>query len=161
MSTTPTVVPAAMAVPKVSWLKHFGQILGKLLGFVAKEAKPIADTAAQVATVLFPQFGTLIAAGDALVTKIAHQAIVAEALAAQAGAAAGTGAQKLEAVLANLGPSIDQWVMNAFPGAKGVSAVAKSGLISAVVGIVNEVSSTVPVGVTAPVVSTPAIAKAA
>ena len=158
MATETTVVPA---VPKVSWLKHFGHILGRILGFVAKEAKPIADTASEVASVLFPQFGPLIAAGDALVTKIAQQAIVAEALASKAGTASGTGAQKLETVLANLGPSIDQWVMNAFPGSKGVSAVAKSGLISAVVGIINEVSNTVPVGVTAPIVTTAPVAKAA
>lgn len=124
----------------MSFLKHVGQVIGRILGIVAKDAKPIADLAAPVAAALFPQFAPEIAAADALVTKIAQQAVAAEALAA-AGAAASGGPEKLRAVLENIGPSIDNWVASCFPGAKQVSDVAKSGLVNAVVAILNELQA--------------------
>src|SRR5208283_3102973 len=107
-----------------------GQVIGKILGIVAKDAKPVADTAAAVATALFPAWGTLIAAGDSLVSKIALQATAVESVAAAAGTASGTGAQKLEQVLTDVGPAIDAWVQNAFPGSKQVSAAQKAGLVN-------------------------------
>lgn len=139
VSTSATPVVAA---PHVSWLKHVGQVIGRILGIVAKDVKPVADTAAQVATALFPQWAVLIAAGDSLVTKIAAQATAVESVAAAAGTAAGTGVQKLEQVLGDVGPAIDQWVANAFPGSKALSAATKAGLINAVVAILNEVEGT-------------------
>jgi len=128
---------ATLPVPKISFLKHFGLVLGKILGFIAKDAKPIADTAASVATALFPQFASDIAAADSLVTKIAKQAIVTEALVAAATAPA-SGPDKLGAVLTNIGPEIDAWVASNFPGATAVSAANKAGLVNAVVAILNE-----------------------
>lgn len=131
MATTPA--PA----PKVSFLKHVGQIIGKILGFVADKAAPIADSAAKVAEVLLPQFATAIMAADNLIDNIAKQAIVTESLAAAA-ATPPTGASKLDTVLANIGPEIDAWVASRFPGATSVSAAAKAGLVNAVVAITNE-----------------------
>lgn len=125
-----------------SWLANVGKTIGgiakKVLAFLGKDAKPVADIAATVATGLFPQFAPEIAEADNLVTNISKEAIAVEGAAAAAGAAAGTGAQKLEAVLANIGPAIDNWVSSNFPGAKQVSTAAKSGLVNAVVGIMNE-----------------------
>jgi hypothetical protein len=138
--TTVTGVAGGAVPPvKVSWLKKVGQTIGKILGIVAKDAKPVADTAAAVATVLFPQFSLEIMAADALVSKIALQATTVESVMAAAGTANGTGVQKLTAVLQDIGPAIDQWVANAFPGAAAVSNTSKSGLINAVVAILNEI----------------------
>lgn len=139
MSTAPAVPGTA---PHVSWLKKVGHVIGKILGIIAKDAKPIADTAAQVATALFPQFAPEIAFADGLVTKIAQQAVVAEGLAAAAGTATGTGLQKLDVVLGNVGPSIDAWIANAFPGAATLSRASKAGLVNAVVAIINEIEGT-------------------
>lgn len=136
MATAPTATTAA---PKVSWLKHVGQVIGKILGIVAKDAKPVADTVTQVVSVLYPGLAALAQAGDALVSKIALQATAVESVAAAAGTATGTGAQKLEQVLGDIGPAIDQWVANAFPGSKQISAASKAGLINAVVAITNEI----------------------
>jgi len=137
--STPATPPV---VAKVSWLKKVGSVIGKILGIVAKDAKPVADTAAAVATAIFPQWGALIAAGDSLISKIALQAIAVESVAAATGTASGTGPAKLAQVLTDVGPAIDQWVANAFPGAAQISTVQKAGLISAVVAIINEVEGT-------------------
>lgn len=150
MSTAPAV-PAAPV--KESFLKKIGSIMGKILSFLANNAKPIADQAAAVATALIPQFAPEIAVADNLVTKIAQQAIVTEGLAATAASATGTGAQKLATVLANVGPEIDTWVSNAFPGATAVSTAAKAGLVNAVVGILNELA---PATAASPAVVAPA-----
>lgn len=123
----------------MSWLSKIGSIIGKILSAVAKDAKPIVDIAAPVAEALLPQFSVEIAAADNLVTNIAKQATLAEAVAAAAGQATGTGAQKLAVVLNNIGPSIDAWVASNFPGAKAISAASKSGLVNAVVAIMNEI----------------------
>lgn len=130
------------STPKPSFLKHFGIVLGKILGIIAKDAKPIADTAAGVATVLFPQFAPEIAAADGLVSNIAKQAIVTETLVA-AGATPVSGSDKLGAVLANVGPEIDAWVAAKFPGATAVSSASKAGLVNAVVAILNELKPAV------------------
>jgi hypothetical protein len=152
----------------MSFLKKIGQQLGKILGFIANNAKPIADQAAAVAEVLMPQFAMEIAAADNLVTKIAKQAIVTEALAATASTAP-TGLAKLESVVSSMSQEMDQWVANLFPGATQISAARKADLVNAVVGIVNDlkpatassVSSTpapVPPGtVTQPPVATPVV----
>jgi hypothetical protein len=142
-------------VPKVSWLKKFGQVMGKILGFVGNDAAKIANIAAPVAETLLPQFASEIQAADNLVTNIAKQAIVTEAV-AQTASTAVTGPQKLEAVLTNSGPEIDAWVASAFPGAKTVSNVAKSGLINAVVQILNEVDPSAATPAATAVASAPA-----
>lgn len=132
MNTSPT--PA----PHVSWLKHLGSVIGKILGVVAKDAAPIADQAAAVAEVLLPQFSTEIAAADNLIDNIAKQAVVTEAITTGIGAAT-TSQDKLAAAIAGIGPEIDAWVASRFPGATGVSNAAKAGLVNAVVFITNEI----------------------
>ena len=136
MSTTSSSPTSAK---KVTWLSKVGAVVGKILKAVAGEAKPVADDAAAVATALFPQFAPEIAAADNLVTKIVAEAVAIEGTAAAAGSQTGTGAQKLESVLLNVGPAIDQWVAANFPGAKQVSAAAKAGLVNGVVAILNEI----------------------
>ncbi len=106
-----------------SWLSKIGSVLGKILKAVATEAKPIADIAAPVAEALLPQFATIIAGADNLVTNIAKQATLAEGVAAAAGQQS-TGPAKLQAVLTNVGPSIDAWVASNFPGAAAISAAS-------------------------------------
>ena len=147
MSTTASAAPAPA---KVSWLKKFGQILGKVLGVIATSAKPIADIAAPVAEALLPQFSSQIQKADNLVSNIAQQAIITEGVAAAAASSASTGPQKLEAVLANIGPEIDNWVSSNFPGAKAVSSANKAGLVNAVVAILNEVDPAAAVPTPAP-----------
>lgn len=138
-TTAPTPAVATTApTAKVSWLKRVGQFLGKVLGIVAKDAKPLADTAATVTEALYPQFAPAIAAADNLVTNIAKEALDAEVAAAAAGSQS-SGPAKLNAVLANIGPAVDDWVAAKFPGAKQVSAASKAGLVNAVVAIMNEV----------------------
>ncbi len=130
-----------MSAP-TSWLANVGKVIGgiakKVLAFLGKEAKPVADIASAVATGMFPQFAPEIAVADNLVTNIAKEAVAIEGAAAAAATATGSGAQKIEPVLANVGPAIDNWVASSFPGAKQVSVAAKSGLVSAVVGIMND-----------------------
>lgn len=131
---------APIVTPHVSWLKRVGQVIGKVLGIVGHTAAPIAHIAAGVAGALMPQFAPEIAFADGLVTKIAKQALVTEALAAAA-AGATSGPEKLAAVIANIGPELDAWVASAFPGSAQVSAVAKAGLVNAVVAIMNELKA--------------------
>ena len=57
---------------------------------------------------------------------------------AAVGQATGSGAQKLEAVLTNIGPDIDAWVANNFPGNKTLSVVAKTGIVNSIVAALNE-----------------------
>jgi len=159
--TPATLAPAAAAVPPhVSWLKHFGLIIGKILKFVAGSAAPIADQAAKVAEVLLPQFSTEIAVADNLISNIAKQAIVTEALAAGT-ATQPTGPQKLQYVLSNIGGEIDQWVASRFPGATQVSAAAKAGLVNAVVAITNELQPSLAASTASPAAAATPAAKAA
>ena len=136
MSTTSTT---STSTAKVTWLSKVGAVVGKVLKAIATVAKPVDDIATPVLEALFPQFAAPIAAQDALVTKIATEAVAVESAAAAAGTQTGTGAQKLEAVLNASGPAIDAWVAANFPGAKAVSAASKAGLVNAVVAILNEI----------------------
>jgi pyruvate kinase len=137
MGTTPA--PA----PKQSLLSKIGGFLGKVLG-IAQKVEP---TAATVAEALLPQFAPEIALANDLFNKIVKQALIAEATAAAAGTAVGTGPQKLAQVLAAIGPDLDAWVANNFPGNKQVTEVTKSGLVNAIVALLNELAppTTVPV----------------
>jgi hypothetical protein len=137
MATTAPAIPA-----KVSWLKRIGQFFGKVLGIVATDAKPIEAIAKPVAEALLPQFVPLIEAADSIFSNIVKECVAAEAAAAAVGQAAGTGAAKLAVALSNVGPLVDNWISSNFPGAVQVSQVAKSGLVSAVVAILNEVQGT-------------------
>ena len=135
MATTPAVI--VVSAPKVSFLKHFGQILGRILKFVAKDSAPIVDQAAPVLEVLLPQFATPIGAAKNLMDSIAKQAIVTEAIAQNTGAAT-SGPDKLAAVIAGIGPELDAWVASRFPGATQVAAAEQAGLVNAIVAIVNK-----------------------
>ena len=148
MATTVTSVSPAVPA-KVSFLKKIGQVIGKILGIVAKDAAPIASQAAAVASVLLPQFAPEITMADNLVSNIAKQAIITEALAATASTPV-PGQTKLDTVLANIGPEIDAWVASSFPGATAVSTAAKAGLVNAVVAISNEVEGKAAVPASTP-----------
>jgi|SRR6185437_778865 len=134
MSSTATAPSKA-----TSWLTRAGQIAGRVLHVVGSAAGKVADIAKPVLIALFPSLAPEVNASVSLIDNIALEAQAVEATAAAAGTAAGTGAQKLEAAIANVGPAIDQWVVAKFPGATQVSAAAKAGLINAVVAIMNEV----------------------
>jgi hypothetical protein len=137
MATTPAPVAT-----KTSWLSKVGAFIGKVFN-IAKQVEP---TAAAVASVLVPQFAPEITLANDLFSKIASEAVAVEGTFAAAGNATGSGPQKLEAVLANIGPDIDAWVAANFPGSKQLSAVAKTGLINSVVAVLNELEP--PVGAT-------------
>ncbi len=157
MSTAP-VVPAAPV--KESWLKRVGHDVGVALGFVAKEAVPIAQAAGSVVATLLPQFAPEINMAENLVSKIASQATVTEGAFAAVGQAS-NGAAKLQAVLSSVGPEIDAWVTSSFPGATALSATAKAGLVNAVVGILNDIKPSLGLTATASAVSAGAAASAA
>lgn len=139
-----TTQPIA-ARPGISWLSRVGSFLGKILGVVQK----IEPTAEAVAAAMLPQFAPEIALADDLFNKLVKQALIAETTMAAAGTATGTGPQKLAKVLAAVGPDLDAWVSANFPGQKQVSAVTKSGIVNAIVALLNELSP--PAGIAAPV----------
>lgn len=118
----------------MSWLKKVGVFLGKLVGIVAK-AEP---TAVSIAEALLPEYSALIAGGNVI-----FQTILKEIVAAEAALGAGTGPQKLAAVIAAVGPAIDGWIAASFPGTKQVSEAVKTGLVNAVVAVLNEIQEDV------------------
>ena len=138
MSTTGST-STAPPVKKASWLSKVGAFIGKILGVIAKDAKPVAATAAQIVAIVAPQFSALATVGENLVDNIANEVIAVEGVAAATKAQTGTGAQKLETALQNIGPAINAWVAAKFPGATAISKDAKAGLVNSVVAILNEV----------------------
>lgn len=152
MSTMPVVAP------HVSWLKKFGLAVAHALGFIAKEAVPIAEAAGTVATIFFPALAPEIALAENLVSKIANQATVTEAAFLAVGSGA-NGPAKLQAVVNAVGPEIDAWVANAFPGAARASSLAKEGLVNAVVALLNDIDGNL--ALTTPTASAVAAASAA
>jgi hypothetical protein len=139
MATTP-VTPTVTAPAKVSWLQHFGQILAKVLGVVAKDGAAIEKMAVPVAEALLPQFAPAIALADNLATSILKQITVTQGAAAAVGTA-NTGPEKLQAVTDGITAELNAWVAAAFPGAKTVSAAAKSGLVQAIYNIASEIET--------------------
>lgn len=126
----------------MSWLKTFGSEIAK----VAKEivhvlASPQAQTlendAATLAGILLPAEAPLIAGFQTLAGKIFRQAAVTETAMANV---SGSGAQKFSAVLAQVGPELDQWVANAFPGSGKIQDATKAGLINAIVALQNDIT---------------------
>jgi hypothetical protein len=143
MATTPA--PA----PKISFLKHLGQIMGKILAFVAGPGGATIDKAATLAEIVMPQFAPEIAAAQGIADRIVKQVIVTETVTTGVGAAT-TGTDKLAAAVAGIGPEIDQWIANLFPGSGQVSEAKKAGLVSAIADIVNEQSAAVTTPLLAP-----------
>jgi hypothetical protein len=117
-----------------SWLSSIGAVMGRILG-LAQKAEP---SAVAIAEALLPQFSPEIAAANDIFNRVVKFALVAETSAAAAGAATGTGAQKLEQVLGQVGPMLDAWVANNLPGHKQASAYAKSNVVKAIVDLINE-----------------------
>jgi hypothetical protein len=118
----------------MSFLKKVGQIIATVLG-IAQKAEP---TVVKFTEALLPQFVPFIASADTIFQNIVKEIVSAETAAAAAGQA-GTGAQKLEAVLANVGPMLDNWVASNFPGAAKLADATKAGLVNAAVALLNDI----------------------
>jgi hypothetical protein len=138
MSNTAVGVQASPAAPKVSWLKKIGIFLGKVVGVIAKDGKPVVDDAAKVAKILLPQFAGEIDYANNIADNVMQEIVTAEA-AAQAGVSPQGGPAKLTAVLQNAGPAIDNWIQSRFPGADALAADVKAGLVNALVAVFNDV----------------------
>lgn len=145
MSTAAPVVPATSvtsATPKVSWLKKVGSFVGKILKFVVNDEQKVAAVVTPALEAALPQYAPLIAAGDALATKITKVITQVEVSATAVGAAT-TGEAKLNAALAQVNPDIDAWVAAAFPGSKPLSSIGRTALVNAFVTVANEVEADV------------------
>jgi len=142
MSTTPPVVPAP-APAKVSWLKRLGQVLATaakdVVSFLGSSKVQTAEAQiANVAELLLPAEAPLIQEFQAIMGKIFQQAVVTESVAANI---TGSGKQKLDAVVAGIGPELNQWVANNFPGSKTISADVQKGLVNAIVALQNDITA--------------------
>jgi len=155
MSTAPPVTPAVtptVPVKHVSWLKRLGSAiyvgLKDVVGLLSNPAvQKVEMQVANVATLLLPAEGPLIQTFQGIMGKIFQQAVVSE-VALQNVASATSNPQKLAAVVGSIGPELDQWVANNFPGSATVSAEVKAGLVNAIVALQN--------AITVPPASTPA-----
>jgi len=137
MATTP-VIPAG----HVSWLKRVGSAiytgLKDVVGFLGSAKVQNAEAqVANVAALLLPAEAPLIKAFQGIMGKIFQQAVVSETALTNI---SGAGSQKLAAVVAAIGPELDQWVANSFPGSATVSAEVKAGLVSAIVALQNSIT---------------------
>jgi hypothetical protein len=146
MATT-LVTPA---VPHVSWLKRIGSAiytgLKDVVGFLGSSKVQAAEAqVANVASLLLPAEAPLIQAFQSIMGRVFQQAVVTETAMTNI---AGAGPQKLAAVVAAIGPELDAWVQNNFPGSATVSADVKAGLVSAIVNLQNAI--TVPAATSTP-----------
>jgi len=124
---------------KVSWLRHFGQVIGRVLGAVSKDAPTVIKYAEPVALALLPQFADEIKFADGVATHILKQITVTQAATSAIGNASGP--DKLKTVTDAVGGEIDAWIQNNFPGSGAVSTIRKSNLIQAIYDIADEVSA--------------------
>ena len=123
-----------------SWLKSAGLAIysaaEKVVGFLSSSKVQNAEqSVAAIAELLLPAEAPIIATFQDIAGKIFRQSIVTETAFANV---AGAGTQKLSAVLAAVGPELDAWIQNNFPGSQKLSDAAKAGLVNAVVAIQNE-----------------------
>ena len=137
MSTAP-VVPAGY----VSWLKRIGSAiytgLKDVVGLLANPKVQAAEgQVANVASLLLPQDAPLIQGFQAIMGKVFQQAVVSETALTNI---ANAGPSKLSAVVAAIGPELDQWVANSFPGSATISAEVKAGLVTAIVNLQNAIT---------------------
>jgi hypothetical protein len=136
MASAP-VVPTA-PVPKVSWLHKVGAWVQKALGIIIKDAVPVAGAAGAIIDILDPAAAPLVLVAENLISRIASQVVIVQA--AFAGVQQGSNnSAKLQAVIDQVGPFVDQWVANSFPGAGKVSASVHAGLVNAVVALINDI----------------------
>ena len=145
MATSPVV-----AVPHVSWLKRVGSALytglKDVVGFLgSSQVQTVEAQVANVASLLLPAEAPLIKSFQVIMGKVFTQAVVSETALTNVASA---GPQKLAAVVAAIGPELDQWVANSFPGSATVSADVKAGLVTAIVNLQNAI--TVPAATPAP-----------
>lgn len=129
-----------MAAP--SWLKAIGHAIAvaakDVVGFLGNPAvQNLEGQAAQLAELLLPAEAPLIQTFQVLMGKVFKQAVVSETAAANIEKA---GSQKLAAVVAAIGPELDQWVANSFPGSATISSEVKAGLITAIVNLQNAIT---------------------
>lgn len=134
--------PVTPVVPKVSWLKKVGSaIYTGLKDVVGLLSNPTVQSAeaqvASVATLLLPAEAPLIQGFQALMGKIFQQSVVSETALTNISKA---GDQKLAAVTASIGPELDTWVANNFPGSATISADVKAGLVKAIVALQNSIT---------------------
>lgn len=134
--------PAVTAAPHVSWLKRIGNAfytgLKDVVGFLgSQQVQAVEGQVADVASLLLPAEAPLIKGFQALMAKIFQQAVVSETALTNVENA---GSQKLAAVVASIGPELDQWVANNFPGSTTISADVKAGLVTAIVKLQNGIT---------------------
>lgn len=144
VTTAPSAVvtSAAPVAPKVSWLKRVGSAfytgLKDVVGFLgSSEVQAVEGQVANVASMLLPAEAPLINGFQTVVGKIFQQAVVSETALTNV---ANAGPQKLSAVVAAIGPELDQWVANNFPGSATISADVKAGLVNAIVALQNSIT---------------------
>jgi hypothetical protein len=138
MTTAPTPV-----VTKVSWLKSVGLAIGKaakeVVAFLGSSSVQNTEKQlANVASLLLPAEAPIIQTFQTVMGKIFQQAVVTETA---IGSVSAAGSQKLAAVVASIGPELDQWVANNFPGSATVSADVKAGLVNAIVALQNSLTA--------------------
>lgn len=126
-----------------SWLKSVGHaiaVAGKdVVAFLGSSKVQNAEAQiANVASLLLPAEAPLIQEFQVLAGKVFQQAVVTETAMTNV---SGAGTQKLQAVVAAIGPELDQWVTNNFPGSATVSADVKAGLVQAIVNLQNAITA--------------------
>jgi hypothetical protein len=129
-----------MAAP--SWLKSIGHVIAvaakDIVGFLGNPAvQNVEAQAAQLAELLLPAEAPLIQNFQVLMGKVFKQAVVSETAAENIEKA---GSQKLAAVVAAVGPELDQWIANSFPGSATISSEVKAGLVTAIVNLQNAIT---------------------
>jgi hypothetical protein len=130
----------------MSWLKKIGGVLASILG-IAQKVEP---TIVGFTEALLPQFAPFIASADTIFQNIVKEIVTAEVAAVAANQTTGGGAQKLAAVLANVGPSLDNWIQSNFPGSAALATATKAGLVNAVVAVLNDIKPSTAVPAPAP-----------
>jgi hypothetical protein len=138
MSNSVTVV-----TPKTSLLKRFGQEIVKIIGFVGTKVIPAEQILAPVAETLLPQFAPAIAAGAGIFERAVGFTVQLEGDFAAVGQAS-NGAKKFNALEAQIGPMLDQYIQAALPGSPAVLKadsylVAKADILNAFVKFVNTI----------------------
>lgn len=136
------VTPVVPAAPKVSWLKKLGGALytglKDVVGLLANSKVQSAESqVANIASMLLPAEAPLIQGFQAIMGKVFQQAVVSETALTNVASA---GPQKLSAVVSAIGPELDQWVANNFPGSAMISADVKAGLVTALVNLQNSIT---------------------
>jgi hypothetical protein len=162
MSTSTTPV-TPISTPKVSWLKRVGSAiytgLKDVVGFLGSAKVQAAEVqVANVASLLLPAEAPLIQGFQTIMGKVFQQAVVSETAMTTI---TNSGPNKLAAVVAAIGPELDQWVANNFPGSAQVSAATKAGLVNAIVALQNDITVPAsPASTTATAVAAPAASPA-